>query len=157
MKAAVKIVVSESPAQQLAGFLDKFDPAVAKRIREARSALRKRLPTAFELVYDNYNFLAIGFGPTDRASDCTVSLAANGKGVSLCFIWGVNLPDPEKIMKGAGNQTRFVRLESVRTLSEPAVEALFRAAIDQSRAPFPTQGSGQTIIKSISAKQRPRR
>ena len=53
--------VPESPSKQLAGFIAKYDPAVAKLARAARTALRKRLPTAVELVYDNYQFLAIGF------------------------------------------------------------------------------------------------
>lgn len=65
-----------SQAAQIAGFLAKFDPAMAKNIRACRSALRQRLPTATELVYDNYNFLVFGFSSTARASDCIVSLAA---------------------------------------------------------------------------------
>ncbi len=60
----------ESPARQVAGFIAKFDPKVAKAIRASRAALRKRFPTANELVYDNYNFFVIGFSATERSSDC---------------------------------------------------------------------------------------
>ena len=45
---------------ELAGFIDKFTPEMARAIRAVRVALRKRLPTANELVYDNYNFFVIG-------------------------------------------------------------------------------------------------
>jgi len=55
----VLAMTTPSTAQQLAGFIDKFDPAIAKLTRSARAVLRKRLPTAVELVYDNYNALAI--------------------------------------------------------------------------------------------------
>jgi hypothetical protein len=65
-----------SPARQLAAFIAKFDPAHAKLIRECRAALRKRPPTATEIVYDNYNFFVIGYSATERPSDCMVSLAA---------------------------------------------------------------------------------
>jgi hypothetical protein len=58
---------TKTPAQQLAGFLAKFEPRVAASARAALSRLRKRLPGAIELVYDNYNALAIGFGPSDKA------------------------------------------------------------------------------------------
>ena len=119
--------------------------------------MRKRLPTALELVYDNYQFLAIGYCATERASDCIVSLAVSPKGVSLCFIHGATLPDPRGILLGSGKQTRFVRLSSVATLAEPAVAALLRAAIAKAKTSLPTAGRGRTIIKSISAKQRPRR
>ena len=34
--------------------------------------MRKRFPTANELVYDNYNFFVIGYCTTERPSDCVV-------------------------------------------------------------------------------------
>jgi hypothetical protein len=157
MKQSSKPARVESPGMQLAGFIAKFDPRVAKLIRSARSAVRKRFPTALELVYDNYNFLAIGYCSTERASDGIVSLAANAKGVGLCFIYGATLPDPNKILLGSGNQTRFIRLESAATLAKPEVAELLRAAIAQAKSPLPATGRGYTIIKSVSAKQRPRR
>ena len=38
--------LSKSAEDQLAGFIEKFTPEMAKAIRAARAALRKRLPTA---------------------------------------------------------------------------------------------------------------
>jgi len=147
----------ESPGKQLAGFIAKFDPSVAKVIRSVRSALRKRLPTAVELVYDNYNFFVIGYSPTERPSDSILSLAAASNGVGLAFLHGATLPDPHKILLGSGVQNRFVRLPSAAILKQPAVEALIVEAIAQSKSPFLESGGGYTIIRSISAKQRPRR
>ena len=149
--------IAQSPAQQLAAFIAKFDPAIASLVRAARSALRKRLPTAIEQVYDNYNFLAIGYSSTERASDCVVSLACGANGVSLSFYYGATLSDPDGVLLGSGNQNRFVRLESTRTLAEPAVERLIAAALAQAKTPMPESGKTRTIVKSISAKQRPRR
>lgn len=157
MKPGAKPARMESPAVQLTAFIAKFDPRIAKLIRSCRAALRKRFPTATELVYDNYNFFVIGYSATDRPSDCIVSLAANAKGAGLSFYYGATLPDPENILLGSGNQNRFIRLESAATLAQPAVQALVKAAIAQAKTPLPSTGSGRTIIKSISAKQRPRR
>ena len=137
--------------------IGKFDPRVATLIRSSRSAMRKRLPTALELVYDNYNFFVIGYSSTERASDCVVSLACGANGVSLSFYYGATLPDPDGVLLGSGNQNRFVRLESARTLAEPAVERLIAAALAQAKTPMPAGGKTRTIVKSISAKQRPRR
>jgi hypothetical protein len=146
-----------SPARQIECFIAKFDPANAKVIRAVRAVLRKRFPTAYELAYDNYNFLAIGYSATERPSDCIVSLAAAANGVGLSFYYGATLPDPQKILLGSGNQNRFIRLPSAAVLAQPAVVALIRAAVAQARTPLPKSGRGPTIIKSISAKQRPRR
>lgn len=150
-------VATESPAKQLAGFIEKYDPTVAKLARATRSALQKRLPTANQLVYDNYQFLAIGFSTTERPSDSIVSLAVSPKGVALSFYYGATLPDPDKILLGTGAQNRYVRLEGPATLKKPEVERLIQAAIAQAKSPLPETGRGKLIIKSISAKQRPRR
>src|SRR4051794_100420 len=148
---------AETPAKQLASFIAKFDPAVARLIRSARSKLRKRLPRTIEQVYDNFNFLAIGYCATERTSDCIVSLACAANGVALSFYNGASLPDPQKILLGSGKQNRFIRLETAKTLGEPAVESLLHAAIAQAKAPLSKSAKGYTLIKSISAKQRPRR
>src|SRR5436189_5911338 len=107
---------TESSAKQLARFIAKFDPAVAKLARSARSALRKRLPTAIEQVYDNYNFLAIGFCTTERTSDCIVSLAVSAKGVALSCYNGALLSVHDKLLRGSGKQNRFIHLESEKPL-----------------------------------------
>jgi hypothetical protein len=115
------------------------------------------MPTANELVYDNYNFLVMGFCSTERPSDCIVSLVANAQGIGLSFYYGSTLPDPNKLLQGSGNQNRFIRLESAATLADSQVESLIKAAIEQGETPFPGSGRGKTIIRSVSAKQRPRR
>ncbi len=142
---------------QLDRFIAKFEPKHQKLIRAVRQALRRRFPTAHELVYDNYNFFVIGYCPTERPSDCVFSIAAASNGIGLCFTHGANLPDPMKILIGAGKQTRFIRLESAGVLIRPEVETLLAAAVSQSKATMPASGRSHLIIRSVAAKQRPRR
>ena len=146
-----------SAEEQLRSFIDKFEPKHRATIRAARKTLRKRFPTANELAYDNYNFFVIGFGPSERPSDCFISIAAAANGVGLCFIYGATLPDPAGILSGSGKQTRFVRLLSVDLLEQPEVQALLKVAAEQARVALPSRGRSKLIIRSLSAKQRPRR
>ena len=143
--------------RQLGSFIAKFEPKHQTLIRSVRKVLRRRFPTAHELVYDNYNFFVVGYCPTERPSDCLFSIAAAANGVGLCFIHGAKLPDPKKILVGAGKQTRFLRLESAAVLDRPEVKAMFTAAVARAKVPMPATGRGQLIIRSVSAKQRPRR
>ena len=143
--------------RRLEGFIRKFDPADQRLIRAVRKALRKQFPTANELVWDNYNFFVIGYSPTERPSDSIVSIAARANGVGLCFIHGAGLPDPGKLLLGSGRQTRFIRLESAAVLARPEVEALLAAAIARAQTPLAAGGRGKLLIRSVSAKQRPRR
>jgi hypothetical protein len=146
-----------SPAQQMTAFIAKFDPKIAGQIRTCRSAMRKKFPTANELVYDNYNFFVIGYSTTQRTSDCLFSLAADAHGVNLHFYWGAKLPDPKRILQGSGSQNRFLRLESAATLARSEVQTLLHEAADLAKSPLQRTGRGATIIKSISPKQRPRK
>jgi hypothetical protein len=146
-----------SVEKQLSTFIAKFEPKDAKLIRTCRAEMRKLLPTAIELVYDNYNFFVIGYGPTERSSEAIFSVAAAANGVGLAFLKGASLPDPEKILQGNGKVNRFIRLPTTERFRSPPVLALIKAAVGQSKVPFPASGGGYTVIKSVSAKQRPRR
>jgi hypothetical protein len=143
--------------QQLAAFIKKFDSKNAVLIRSVRKVLRKRLPTANELVYDNYNFFVIGYCSTERPSDCILSIAAGANGVGLSFYHGATLPDPHKLLLGSGSQNRFIRIESPATPTRPEVEELIAAAIAQAKVPLRENGRGKLVIRSISKKQKPRR
>ena len=146
-----------SPAKQVTGFIAKFDPAIAKLTRSCRSVVRKRYPSAIELVYDNYNALAIGYSPTEKTSDVVFSLAVYARGLNLYFMYGRSLPDPNGLLQGSGTQGAFIRLESTATLDEPKVIDLIQRAVKRQKPTFPAKGKGYTVVKSISAKQRPRR
>lgn len=156
---ATKIVpmTSAEAEKQLKGFIAKFEPKHQDLIWALRKALRKRLPTANELVYDNYNFFVIGYCSTERPSDCVVSIAAAASGVGLSFYYGATLPDPHGMLLGSGSQNRFLRVDSAKMLARPEVEALIAAAEAQAKIPMPARGGGKLIIRSVSAKQKPRR
>jgi hypothetical protein len=152
-------VPGASPARQLAGFIAKFSPAIAKDARAALVRMRRLIPAgAVQFVYDNWNGLVVGFGPNERPSDAIVSLLVTPDHLTLCFISdGPSLPDPDKLLKGSGNVVRHVRLASPGDLDGASIKALVKAAIAQSDVPFPRGGRSKLIIKSISPKRRPRR
>ena len=146
----------KTPEEQLAGFIAKYTPEIGALAQKALAKMRARLPGAIQLVYDNYNALAIGFSPTERSSDVIFSIALYPRWVSL-FFFGADLPDPQKLLKGSGKQVRHIVLESAADLDKPAVKALMNRALERSAKPLDSENPGRIIIKSISARQRPRR
>ena len=145
-----------SPAKQLTTFLARFSPEIVTLAKAARAKVRTRLPGAIEMVYDNYNALAIGYSPTERPSDAILSIVIWPKRVSVCFLQGKHLPDPQRVLVGDGNQVRFIRLDAgAAILDTPAIRALVAEAIAFGETPF--AGTGRLVIRSISKKQRPRR
>jgi hypothetical protein len=142
----------------LTGFIEKFAPEMRDLIRGCRAKLQALFPDAVQLVYDNYNFLVIGFGPTTRPSQAVLSLAAHRRGINLCFLQrGPELPDPEHLLHGSGTVVRTVALQAPEDLDRPAVRALIDAASGLATVPLTASDGAQLIIKSVSAKQRPRR
>jgi hypothetical protein len=142
---------------QLDGFLSKFTPDVAALAKGVLAKMRKRLPGAVRPVYDNYNALAIGFGASDRLRDVVFSIAVYPRWVSLFFFHGIGLNDPDKLLKGSGNQVRHIVLKNAAMLDDPAIIALMDQALLNAKTPIDSGGEGRLVIKSVSAKQRPRR
>ncbi|RAK61585.1 hypothetical protein DJ021_18165 [Phenylobacterium hankyongense] len=142
---------------QLEGFIAKYSDAVAAQIRAARARMRERLPGATELVYDNYNALAIGYGANDKIGGLVFSIAAYPRWVSLFFARGAALDDPAGRLKGEGSQVRHIVLTDLAVLDEPEVRALMDQALARAQPPIAASGGGAAIIKSVSARQRPRR
>ncbi|MEQ1913078.1 MAG: hypothetical protein ABMA15_29965, partial [Vicinamibacterales bacterium] len=130
----------DTPERQLAGFIAKFAPDMAALIRALRRKMRQRLPQALELVYDNYNFFVIGYGPTDKASAAIFSLAAYANGVNLCFLQGARLPDPKGLLRGTGSTVRNIKLDDASTLDQPDVRTLMSVAVARAKVPFEPGG-----------------
>lgn len=149
--------MKKTPAVELAEFLAKFEPAVAVIARAALARLRKRLPGATEIVYDNYNALAVGFGPGDRASEAIFSIAVYPRWVSLFFLQGAGLKDPAKLLKGTGSRVRHIVLKEAGDIGSKGIEALIAAGLAAARRPIDSTAKRRLIIKSVSAKQRARR
>jgi len=155
---AKKSAPAASPAKQLDAFLDKFTPDIAGEARVALRRMRARLPGAQELVYDNYNALAIGFASTERTSDAIFSIALYPRWVSHFFLLnGTRLRDPDCCLAGSGNKVRHIRLDNGAMIDDPAVQDLIAQALELAGQPIDPGQPRRLIIKSISAKQRPRR
>jgi len=143
--------------KQLDNFIRKFTPGIAAQIRDVLARMRTRLPGAVELVYDNYNALAIGFASGERVANVIFSIACYPRWVSLFFFPGVDLQDPEKLLKGSGTKCRHIVLREPAMLDSPGIAALMRQALDKAGNPIDAREKARIVIKSVSAKQRPRR
>jgi hypothetical protein len=147
-----------TPKAQLDGFLAKFTPEMAKNAKGVLGAMRKICPGAIELVYDNYNALAIGFATGERVKDVWFSIAVYPNWASIFFFKTLPLKDPNKLLKGSGSTTRHIVLaDGAKTLAAKPVRALIDQALDKAGQPFKSGGKGRIVIKSVSAKQRQRR
>lgn len=151
--------MAKTDDNDLLKFLDAF-PSESRAIALGlRDWVWDLYPTCNELIYDNYNFLAFGWGPTDRMSDIFCSIAVGTRGVIFGFMWGVRLDDPKGLLAGSGNQFRSLRVPDLKKFPKSDVKNLLNQAFDISIDRLkskPQTPNGQTITKSISpTKRRP--
>lgn len=147
----------DSAERQLDAFLARYTPAIANLARGCLKKMRARLPGATQLVYDNYNALVIGFGPSERASEALFSIVLYPRWVTLFFLQGASLPDEHMRLKGSGSRVRHIVLESAADLDQPAIRDLMTIALHRARRAIDPTAPGKLVVRSISAKQRPRR
>lgn len=141
-----------SAEAQLRTLITKFAPTHRRFISAMRRSLKKRLPTALELVYEYRDFFVISYSPNEHGYEGVLGIRASADGVKLYFNHGKELADPEKLLRGSGKQARAVSLESTSTLSQPAIASLIDQAIAHNRIPFASDGAGALIIRSAATK-----
>jgi hypothetical protein len=143
--------------QELLKFLEPYPLESREIALSLRDWVWDLYPKCNELIYDNYNFLAFGWGPTDRMSDIFCSIAVGTRGVIFGFMWGVKLDDPRGLLAGSGSQFRSLRVPDVKKFPKTDVKELMKQAYGISVLRLkgrPQTPNGQTITKSISSTKR---
>ncbi|MBY0262641.1 MAG: DUF1801 domain-containing protein [Phycisphaerales bacterium] len=137
---------------RLRTLIAEYAPASARLIAAVRRSLRKRLPTAHEVVYEYPGAVVVSLSPSGRGFEGVLALRAEAEGVKLYLNRGKGLPDPSRLLKGSGTQARWIRLEAAATLARPEVAALIDAAIAGNQVPFEASGKGSVVVRTSSAK-----
>src|SRR5208283_3042932 len=123
-----------SAEAELRTLIAKFAPAHLRLIAAMRRSLRKRLPTAHEVVYEYHNLgaVVISYSPNDHGYEGVLAIRATADGVKLYFNQGKELPDPEKLLQGS-SQTRWIHVEGASILARTEVARLIDEAIAHNR------------------------
>ncbi len=151
------VEVDERVEKQLDEFLAKFTPEIEKLARACRAKLRKRLPGATQMIYDNYNGLVIGFGPSEKASEAYFSLVMYPRWINFFFLQGAKLADPHKVLQGSGGVVRHIRIGAASDFDKPEIRDLMDTALMNARKSIEPGTVERVVIRAIAEKQRPRR
>jgi len=145
--------------KDLVKFLKPFNKDITERALWLREFIWNLYPQTNELIYDNYNALAVGWSPTDRVGHtfCSIAVGRTSNNVHFGFYWGNELADPDKILLGDGNQYRYILVPDKNNFPKAYIEKLVKEAYAKSLAKVRDKKQimkGQTIVKSISSKKR---
>jgi hypothetical protein len=116
-------------------------------------------PDTNELIYDNYNSVAFGWSPTDKAGDVFCSMALFTDHLNFGFNRGSELPDKQKLLLGDGSLYRYIKVYDKGDFPEEYIVHMLGMAYENSMSRLKPQKKvfkGETIVKSISpVKRRP--
>ena len=151
--------MSKEHIKDLLKFLKPFDQETKEIFFWLRDFIWTLYPDSNELIYDNYNALAVGWSPTDRVGHtfCSIALGRTSKNIHFGFYWGNELPDPEKKLLGQGNQYRYILVKNRSEFPKAYIKNLLKDAYANSMAKVKDKKQimqGKTITKSVSAKKR---
>jgi hypothetical protein len=142
---------------QVSALIARYSPSVAAQFRLARARIRKYFPRGYELIFENYNALGCGYSFTDRGSGVIVSVVAYPRWVTLFFLHGIDLSDPDRILEGSGARIRSVRLEPFSLLRSSSVHELILQAAKRYQRELAGAPRLATVVKSVAKRRRSRR
>jgi hypothetical protein len=154
--SAQSAVARRAAEAELRSLITQFASAHRRLVAAMRRSLRKRLPTAHELVYEYRDCFVISYSPNERGYEGVLSIHGSADGVKLYFNRGKELPDPAKLLEGSGRLVRFMNIEGASTLARPEVVRLIDAAIARNRIPFAVGPRGPIGIRLTTAKKQRR-
>ena len=152
--------MSKGEIKDLMQFLKPFSDDIIDIIMWLRDFAWDLCPDANELIYDNYNAVAFGWSPTEKVSHtiCSIAVGRTSKNVHFGFYWGSEIPDPDHILSGNGNQYRYLLVTDKKKFPKSYIKTLVKKAyanVLSKVKPSDEMKSGLTIVKSISGKKRP--
>jgi hypothetical protein len=151
--------MSKEETKDLLKFLKPFEAGTKEIVLWLREFVWDLYPRTNELIYDNYNALAFGWSPTDRAGHifCSVAAWRTGQNIHFGFYWGSQIADPDKILLGQGSQYRYILVKNKRDFPKAYIKKLMKDAYANSLAKVKDESQlmqGATITKSVSAAKR---
>jgi len=151
--------MSKIQTEDLRLFLKPFDNEIQEKVMWLREIVWDQYPQTNELIYDNYNALAIGWSPTDKVGHvfCSIAIGRTSKNVHFGFYWGNELSDPARILLGQGKQYRYILVTDKNNFPLSYINQLIKEAYLISLKKVKDPGhllQGLTIVKSISEKKR---
>jgi hypothetical protein len=151
--------MSKIQTEDLRLFLKPFDNEIQEKVMWLREIVWDQYPQTNELIYDNYNALAIGWSPTDKVGHvfCSIAIGRTSKNVHFGFYWGNELSDPARILLGQGKQYRYILVTDKNNFPLSYINQLIKEAYQISLKKVKDPGQllqGLTIVKSRSEKKR---
>jgi hypothetical protein len=104
-----------------------YSEQVQSLVEQLRKLIFSVLPDIKEDADLPAKLLAYSYGPGYKHVICTIILSRNG--AKLGIFNATQLPDPDKLLQGAGKVHKHVVINEPKDIKNPGVEALLKEAL----------------------------
>jgi hypothetical protein len=148
--------MSRKPTKELIQFLQPYDRSIRQLALSLRELVIDELAPCYENIYDAYNAVALGYGPTEALREGICHIAVYAHHVNLGFNHGATLADPHKILRGSGKHIRHITLKDSEDLKRPELPEYLRSASKQAGHAAGKSGEVISVVKgNYPFKRRP--
>ena len=139
-------------------FIAPYDQRIQSITDALRDIIRQLIPEANELIWDNYNALAMAYSKSEILKDAFCHIAVYPKHVNIGFNRGAELGPYRIKLEGKGKLIRHIKVHDLNTLPEQEVQKIIVDASIHADARDPSiaekTSPGKQMVMSISEKKR---
>ncbi len=114
---------------ELIEFLAPYDEKIQKLVLQLRGFIIDALPTTNELIWDNYNAVAIAYSKSDKLKDAFCHLAVYPNHVNFGFNRGTQLTKQGIPLQGKGKLIRHITIKEFELFPANKIKTMLFEAI----------------------------
>ncbi len=145
------------PNPQLKTFLQPYSAEIQSLAMNLRDFITELVPEANELIWDNYNALAIAYSKSDKLKDAFCHIAVYSKHVNFGFNRGAELSGSSIKLNGKGKLIRHISVKNFDAFPKEAIQKMIWEAAgiseNHNQELLATNRSPRSIVMSISEKK----
>ena len=146
-----------NPNPQLETFLDPYSDNIRMLAMKLRDFLTSLVPQANELIWDNYNAVAMAYSKSEKLKDAFCHIAVYAKHVNFGFNRGVELTKTSIELEGQGKLIRHLSVKDFQAFPKDEITPMIWEAVGISEAMNPELlekvAHGKSIVMSIAEKK----
>ena len=144
-------------SEKLKELISPYSPQIQKIAFELRSFITNIIPEANELIWDNYNAVAIAYSKSEFLKDAFCHIAVYSKYVNFGFNRGTELSKIKIKLEGKGKLIRHLKVSDLRSFPKKIIEKMIIEAVEISELRNPElnkkETEGTSFVMSISEKK----
>lgn len=146
------------PHPQLQSFLEPYDNGITDLTLQLRQFILREVTKVNELIWDNYNAVAIAYSKSQKLKDAFCHLSVYTHHVNFGFNRGVELTNRGLQLEGKGKLIRHLSVYNFDDFPQTLIRTMLHEAVCISEHLNPelknVTSAAQSIVKSISKNKR---